>query len=81
MTAPQGVAVQTVREGSDAQQKGILPGDIIVAANGQTVTNMEELQAIKDSLRVGDILTLRIWRSGHYIVRDVELVDQYTLED
>ena len=68
---PQGVAVQTVREGSDAQMQGILPGDIIVEANGETITTMEQLQALKDSLSVGDVLSLRIWRSGHYLERDV----------
>ena len=78
---PQGVAVQTVREGSDAQMQGILPGDIIVEANGETITTMEQLQALKDSLSVGDVLSLRIWRSGHYLERDVTLVDQYTLDE
>ena len=78
---PQGVAVQTVREGSDAQMQGILPGDIIVEANGETITTMEQLQALKDSLSVGDVLSLRIWRSGHYLERDVILVDQYTLDE
>ena len=78
---PQGVAVQTVREGSDAQMQGILPGDIIVEANGETITTMEQLQALKGSLSVGDVLSLRIWRSGHYLERDVTLVDQYTLDE
>ena len=78
---PQGVAVQTVREDSDAQMQGILPGDIIVEANGETITTMEQLQALKDSLSVGDVLSLRIWRSGHYLERDVILVDQYTLDE
>ena len=78
---PQGVAVQTVREDSDAQMQGILPGDIIVEANGETITTMEQLQALKDSLSVGDVLSLSIWRSGHYLERDVTLVDQYTLDE
>ena len=73
--------MQTVREGSDAQMQGILPGDIIVEANGETITTMEQLQALKDSLSVGDVLSLRIWRSGHYLERDVTLVDQYTLDE
>ena len=77
---PQGVAVQTVREGSDAQMQGILPGDIIVEANGETITTMEQLQALKDSLSVGDDLSLRIWRSGHWLERTITLVDQYTLD-
>ena len=60
---------------------GHSPGDIIVEANGETITTMEQLQALKDSLSVGDVLSQRIWRSGHYLERDVTLVDQYTLDE
>ena len=78
---PRGVAVQSVREGSDAQRQGVLPNDVIVAVNGETITDMDQLQAIKEGLAVGDVLTFRLWRGGHYLERDVALVDQYTLED
>ena len=77
---PPGVAVQTVWEGSDAQMRGILPGDIITGANGEDIATMEQLQALKDSLSVGDDLSLRIWRSGHWLERTITLVDQYTLD-
>jgi len=76
-----GVAVQSVREGSDAQRQGVLPNDVIVAVNGETITDMDQLQAIKEGLAVGDVLTFRLWRGGHYLERDVALVDQYTLEE
>ena len=77
---PRGVLVQTVREGSDAQMQGILPGDIITEANGTAIATMEELQALRDGLSVGDTLALRLWRSGHWRERTVTLVDQYTLD-
>ena len=77
---PRGVLVQTVREGSDAQMQGILPGDIITEANGTAIATMEELQALRDGLSVGDTLALRLWRSGHWLERTVTLVDQYTLD-
>lgn len=77
---PRGVLVQTVREGSDAQMQGILPGDIITEANGTAIATMEELQALRDGLSVGDTLALRLWRSGHWLERTVALVDQYTLD-
>ena len=78
---PRGVAVQSVRGGSDAQRQGVLPNDVIVAVNGETITDMDQLQAIKEGLAVGDVLTFRLWRGGHYLERDVALVDQYTLEE
>ena len=68
-------------EGSDAQRQGVLPNDVIVAVNGETITDMDQLQAIKEGLAVGDVLTFRLWRGGHYLERDVALVDQYTLEE
>ena len=64
---PRGVAVQSVREGSDAQRQGVLPNDVIVAVNGETITDMDQLQAIKEGLAVGDVLTFRLWRGGHYL--------------
>jgi serine protease Do len=54
---------------------------VIVAVNGETITDMDQLQAIKEGLAVGDVLTFRLWRGGHYLERDVALVDQYTLEE
>lgn len=78
---PRGVAVQSVRGGSDAQRQGVLPNDVIVAVNGETITDMDQLQAIKEGLAVGDVLTFRLWRGGHYLERDAALVDQYTLEE
>ena len=72
---PRGVAVQSVRGGSDAQRQGVLPNDVIVAVNGETITDMDQLQAIKEGLAVGDVLTFRLWRGGHYLERDVALVE------
>ena len=46
-------AVQSVREGSDAQRQGVLPNDVIVAVNGETITDMDQLQAIKEGLAWG----------------------------
>lgn len=61
---PQGVYVTSVDASSYAKVKGIQPYDIIVGANGQTVTSMSQLNAIKDKFKAGDNLTLKIWRSG-----------------
>ncbi len=61
---PQGVYVTSVDASSDAKAKGIQPYDIIVGANGQTVTSMSQLNAIKDKFKAGENLTLKIWRSG-----------------
>ena len=77
---PAGVCVASVEEGSDAHRQGIFPGDVIVAANGERVERMEQLLAVKDQLQVGQSITLRLWRQGAYLERDVTLVEQYTLQ-
>ena len=78
---PWGWRYRASGEGSDAQRQGVLP-NVIVAVNGETITDMDQLQAIKGGgWRWGDVLTFRLWRGGHYLERDVALVDQYTLEE
>lgn len=57
---PMGSLVAAVREGTDAEAKGILPGEVIVGAGGAPVRNNEDLLAAKKGLRVGDGLTLVI---------------------
>lgn len=59
---PQGVLVGGVSD--NAAAAGIKSGDIIVAANGQNITTTTELNKVKDGLKVGDTLTLRIFRPG-----------------
>lgn len=57
-----GVMVLSVTEGSGAAEAGICEGDIIVAADGKTVENMDDLTAAKDGKAVGDTVTLTLAR-------------------
>ncbi len=61
---PSGLYVTAVEAGSDAAAKGIVAGDIIIAANGQSVPNTAALSDVIDRLDVGDEVTLTIFRSG-----------------
>ena len=72
---PQGLYVQSVAEGSDAEAKGIQPGDIVTAVNGQTVTTTYEVNAVKEGLAVGDTMTLTIYRDGETFDVEVTLMD------
>lgn len=74
---PAGVCVKSVQEGSDAKTQGVFPGDVIVEANGQAITTIEELLALKESLSAGDVISFRLWRSGAYLEREVTLMEQY----
>ena len=72
---PEGLYVTAVSDGSDAKEKGIREGDVILAANGTPVTATSELSAIKDALQVGDTLILTVWRDGQELEIPVVLVD------
>ena len=72
---PGGVYVSDVTEGSDAEAKGIQPGDIITHVNGQPVSTIDEVGAIKNQFNVGDSLTFTIWREGETFDVDVVLMD------
>ena len=69
---PGGLYISDVSEGSDAWEKGVLPGDVLTHVNGIEVKTTTDVQAIKDGLGVGDTMQLRIWRDGE--VLDIEIV-------
>lgn len=76
-----GLTVISVEEVSDAFTQGLTPGDIIVEINGQTITSMDVVTAIKADLNVGDTLTCKIWREDEYITIEFDLIDTYMLEE
>ncbi len=78
---PQGVCIKSVQAGSDAWRQGLRAGDVIVEANGVSIRTMDELQALKNGMQVGEVLSLRYCRENDWYTADVTLVDQYTLED
>ncbi len=75
-----GVYVSSVEEASDAWDKGLRSGDIIVGVNGQAVSSVEDINDIKSALSAGDVLELELVRDGQRRTIRVELVEQYTLD-
>ena len=72
---PEGLYVSAVSDGSDAKEKGIRPGDIITAVDGTAVKTTEEISRIKDTLEVGDTMTMTVWRDGESMDITIVLVD------
>lgn len=62
----EGVYVQTVEIKSPAELAGIRQGDVIVEANGKKVLSVAEINVIKNKLKVGDKITLKIYREKEY---------------
>lgn len=80
----EGVLVLKVERGTAADAAGlrgtkvnrngdVIPGDIILSINGSAVDSVASLLARLDDFRVGDQVTLRIWRAGSEMELDVIL--------
>ena len=72
---PEGVYISEVQENSDAAEKGLKKGDIVLEVNGTHVTTPEEIKDIKDQFNVGEVLKMKIWRDGETFEVDVAIVD------
>ncbi len=75
-----GVYVQKVSGNTPAQKAGIKNGDIITEIEGKTIETMEELNEIKNTKKVGDTITLKIYRQKQYIDVKVTLEEDNSLE-
>ncbi|MGI5976430.1 MAG: S1C family serine protease [Candidatus Limivicinus sp.] len=69
---PEGLYVSGVQENSDAAEKGIKSGDVITHVNFEAVTTTDEINDIKNSLEVGDVMIFTIWRDGETM--DIEVI-------
>ena len=72
---PEGLYVSGVAENSDAARQGIKVGDVITEVNYQHVTTTEEINAIKNTLEVGDLMIFTVWRDGETMEFEVMLMD------
>ena len=77
---PEGLYITEVSKGSDAEKKGILPGDVLTHVNGQKVTTTDEVIEIRDEFEVGDSLIMTIFRDGVSFDVVVEIVDSNSIE-
>ena len=72
------VSVYTVSEGGGAEEAGLLPGDVLLWADGQTLHSIHDLMAVRRTHLVGDTMTLTVLRDGQTFDADVPL---YASED
>ena len=63
---PQGIYITNVDTQSDAALKGVLPGDILMCVNGQSVTDPQQLQAILEKQQDQSAQVI-LYRSGSEI--------------
>lgn len=79
---PFGGLVEEVSKGGPADIAGITANDIIIAVNGEELTDPESLPNIIRDLGVGATITLTIWRGDdeQEIDIDVVIADLYEIE-
>lgn len=60
----QGVVIERLEEGGSAQYAGLLPQDVIVAVDGRSIKSIPELQEVVSRSKVGDVISVTVYRSG-----------------
>ncbi|MDX1621717.1 MAG: trypsin-like peptidase domain-containing protein [Nitriliruptorales bacterium] len=68
-----GAVIEQVVEDSGAADAGLEEGDVIVALNGQEITDMTDLIVEIRSYEPGDTVTVTVLRGGQEVTVDVEL--------
>ena len=61
---PRGAYVMEVESGSPAEAVGMQSFDIIVEANGQVITSASDLTGVISSLKEGDEVAVKVFRTG-----------------
>lgn len=64
---PNGIYVSQVTSGSEAQEKGMVAGDIILEINGHAIRDGLFLNLLAKRLDPGDPVTLLLYRSGSQV--------------
>lgn len=62
----EGVYVHSVEANSPAEMGGLKQGDVIVEVNGTKVLSVSEINLVKNKLKVGDKITVKIYREKEY---------------
>src|SRR5262245_20277437 len=68
-----GALVSQVVPGSPAERAGIEQGDVIAECDGKEVTESKDLPRIVASTPVGKSVTVKLWRSGKALDRQVKI--------
>lgn len=59
-----GVYVKYVDDFSAGEKAGIRPGDVIIKADGKEVKTNKELNKIRDTFKIGDEMSITVYRNG-----------------
>ena len=71
-----GVYVKSVEDFSSAEKAGVKPGDVIIEADGTKINNMDDLNKIKNSHKIGDEVKVKVNREGQEKELTIKLGEQ-----
>lgn len=71
----EGVYVRNAQDFTASQKAGIKAGDVITEVEGKKVQSVDDINEIKNTHKIGDKITVKIYRNGEY--KDIEV----TLEE
>lgn len=73
---PEGAYIANVVASSPADKAGVQNDDIITKINGEKLTDTNDLAHVVSGKKVGDTITLEIWRNGQTLTKSVTLGTQ-----
>ena len=73
LNAPRGAVVNRVEDDSPAAEAGLVPGDLILAFNGEPVANDRVLPIMVASTEIGTLAPVDILRRGEAVTLEVEV--------
>ena len=71
-----GVYVKAIDDFSAAEKAGLKIGDVIIEADGQKITTMDELTEIKNKHQIGDEMKIKVNRNGEEKELTLTLAEQ-----
>ena len=72
----EGVFVYSTESGGAGERAGLQLGDVITKLNDTDITSMADLSRAKKTFKVGDTVTLTVYRNGQYITLELTFDEQ-----
>ena len=73
---PVGFYVNEVYEGYGAYLAGVQPGDVIIKCDGKSVATVDEINKIRDTHKVGDMMEVVVWRNGKEVTLKIRMMEE-----
>ncbi|MBO5454064.1 MAG: trypsin-like peptidase domain-containing protein [Clostridia bacterium] len=73
---PVGFYVNEVYEGYGAYLAGVQSGDVIIKCDGKKVETVDDINAIRDTHKVGDMMEVVVWRNGKEVTLKIRMMEE-----